>query len=237
MFLPLLSSITEYVLPHRCATCSTLTENSDGLCSKCFSKLNFVTSPYCDICGVSFDFEMDGRFSCGKCILEAPKYNLGRALFQFDNESKKVIHAFKYNDKTIYAKMFAKLLVARYRADVDGADLIVPVPMNRFKRIFRNYNPPQILSKEISKILEVPMVPDLLIKTKWTKPQTALEKIERAQNLRDSLKINKKYNIKGKKILLVDDVRTTGTTANTCSKLLKKAGAIQVDLLTIGAVD
>ncbi len=237
MLLPLLSSITDYALPHRCATCSVLTENSNGLCSKCFSRLNFIASPYCDICGVSFDFEMEERLSCGNCIVEAPKYDLGRALFKFDNESKGVIHAFKYNDQTIYAKMFAKLLLARYRAEVADVDLIVPVPMNRFKRIFRNYNPPQILSKEISKILALPMAPDLLIKTKWTKAQTALSKIERVRNLRNSLKINKKYDIKGKKILLVDDVRTTGTTANTCAKLLKKAGANQVNLLTIAVVD
>jgi len=237
MLSSLLSPITDYVLPHRCVTCSQLTEESNGLCSKCFSRLNFITSPYCDVCGVSFEFEIEGRLVCGSCIVAAPKYDLGRGLFRFDQESKGLIHAFKYNDQTIYAKMFARLLLARYRDDLGDVDLVTPVPMNRFKRMFRNYNPPQILAKEIAKILGRPMVSDILIKTKWTKAQTSLKKLEREKNLQHSLKINKKHNIKGSKILIVDDVRTTGTTANTCSKLLKKAGAIEVKLLTIGVVD
>ena len=133
--------------------------------------------------------------------------------------------------------MFAKLLLARYRNDIDDSDFIVPVPMNRFKRIFRNYNPPQILANELAKNLTCSMVPNILIKTKWTKAQTFLNKKDRAKNLRHSLQINKKYNINGKKILLIDDVKTTGATANMCSKLLKNAGALQVKLLTIGVVD
>ena len=131
--------------------------------------------------------------------------------------------------------MFAKLLLARYEADIEDIDIIVPVPMHRLKRLLRHYNPAQVLAKEISLLLNKKMIADILIKTKWTKPQTTLSKIARKQNLKNSLTVNKKHNIKGAKILLVDDVRTTGTTSNACSNLLKKAGAKNVKLLTIGA--
>lgn len=230
-----LSSITNFILPHRCISCSELTEQGDGLCARCFGKLNFISSPYCKICGFPFEFDMEEKYECGKCISEPPKYDLARSLFNFDPYSKKLIHGFKYNDQTSNAKLFSKLLFSRYKEDFKDIDLIVPVPMNRFKRIFRNYNPPQILGKQLEKLLSRKQVPDLLIKSKWTKPQTRLSQSQRKENLSGSLQINKKYNIKNKVILLVDDVRTTGVTSNTCSSILKRAGAKSVKLITIGA--
>jgi ComF family protein len=230
----LITNITNFVLPHRCASCSELTEQGDGLCAACFSKLNFISAPYCKTCGFPFEFEIEDQFECGKCIVESPKYDLARSLFKFDYNSKKLIHGFKYNDQTSSAKLFSRLLISRYKDDFHDADIVAPVPMNRFKRIFRNYNPPQILGKQIAESLGIMEVPDLLLKTKWTKPQTKLTKALRQKNLHGSLEINTKYNINGKIILLVDDVRTTGTTSNICSAILKKAGAKSVKLLTIG---
>ena len=226
--------ITDFVLPHRCISCSELTEQGDGLCSRCFSKLNFISSPYCKICGFPFEFDMEGQYECGKCISEPPKYELARSLFKFDPYSKKIIHGFKYNDQTSSAKLFAKLLFARYKDDFKDIDLIVPVPMNRFKRVFRNYNPPQLLGKQLSTAFSRNQVPDLLIKSKWTKPQTSLSRKQRKENLVGSLHINKKYDVKKTLNFLADDVRTTGVTSNTCSSILKKAGAKSVKLLTIG---
>lgn len=230
----MLSNFTDFVLPHRCASCSELTDQGDGLCSSCFSKLDFISAPFCKICGFPFEFVMEGQSECGKCIIEPPKYDLARSLFKFDENSKKLIHGFKYNDQTSNAKLFSKLLISRYKDDFTDVDLIAPVPMNRLKRIFRNYNPPQILGKQIAKSLEIVELPDLLIKTKWTKPQTSLSRSQRKKNLSGTLVMNKKYNIKGKVVLLVDDVRTTGETSNTCSAMLKRAGAKEVKLMTIG---
>ena len=107
--------------------------------------------------------------------------------------------------------------------------------MNRIKRIFRQYNPPQILALELSHKLKIKMIPDLLVKTKWTKPQTKLSRVQREKNLSGSIEFNSKNKIKGKNILLVDDVKTTGTTSNHCSYILKKNGANQVILITIGS--
>ena len=86
----LFSGITNFVLPHRCISCSELTEQGDGLCSRCFSKLNFISSPYCKICGFPFEFDMEDQYECGKCISEPPKYELARSLFKFDPYSKKL---------------------------------------------------------------------------------------------------------------------------------------------------
>lgn len=212
-----------------------MTDNNLGICISCFKDLNFISSPYCNICGVPFEFVMQGRLVCGKCIVKPPYYDIARSIFKFDTKCKKLIHGFKYNDKTASARIFANIIIANYKNDIDDIDFIVPIPMNRIKRIFRQYNPPQILAQELSKLLSVEMIPDLLIKTKWTKPQTMLSRVQREQNLACTIIYNVKRNIQGKNILLVDDVKTTGTTSNHCAYILKKYGAKKVILITIGA--
>jgi ComF family protein len=229
----LLTGLIDYILPYRCSLCSELIEKEQGICAPCFTKLNFVTVPYCSCCGFPFEFVIEGQNLCAPCVAKRPSYDLARSLLKFDLESKKLIHAFKYNDRTSHSKIFAKLLIARYKKEIEDVDLVVPVPMHRIKRIFRQYNPAQILAKDIARLLGNPMIPDILIKTRWTKAQTKLTKYEREKNLAGSLAFNVKRTVKGMRILLVDDVRTTGTTCNKCVKLLKNAGASSVKLVTI----
>lgn len=233
MFGRILSAIINYALPFRCSACSELTDQENGVCAKCFQGLDFITAPYCNICGFPFEFVLEGQYSCAKCVASPPKYAISRSLFKFDQQSKRLVHAFKYNDKTTHAKMFAKLIWARYKLDLQDIDIVAPVPMHRWKRVFRNYNPAQILASELAKLLEKPIIPDLLIKTKWTKSQTGLSKIGRSKNLTGSIKLDNKYKIQGKVILLVDDVKTTGTTSDLCTYILKKSGATAVKLVTI----
>lgn len=224
----------DYILPHRCISCRELTRDDEGLCSACFMKLNFIANPYCAKCGTPFDFEIKSKVFCGKCLTNPPEYTLARALLKFDFQSKQLIHNFKYNDATASAKLFAKLLAARYIDDFSDVDIIVPVPMHRIKRIFRHYNPAQILATELGKKLNIKVIQDLLIKVRWTKAQTTLSKKERETNLHGSIKCSADYNLSGKKILLVDDMRTTGATSENCIKALKKCNAAQIKLVTIG---
>lgn len=225
--------IINFILPPRCLSCAEMTISDRDFCANCWKNLNFITKPYCIICGYKFNISILEEMKCGKCLQTKPAYTLARSLIKFDEYSKKIIHAFKYKDKTILAKTFTRLLYNHYHQEFCYADLIVPVPMNRFKRLFRMYNPAFILALEISKIMNITMVPDMLIKTKWTKAQTYLSKNEREKNLSGSLIFNKKYQITDKKILLVDDVFTTGTTINKCSKILKAAGAQEIYVMTI----
>jgi ComF family protein len=233
MLRSLLSHIIDYILPYRCASCSELTDGQNGVCSQCFQKLNFITLPYCNVCGFPFEFAIEEQFFCAKCIALPPKYDLSRSLFKFDQKSKNLVHAFKYSDQTNNAKMFAKLLLARYQKEIQNIDVVVPVPMHKWKRVFRNYNPAQILALELAKFIDKPMIPDVLVKQKWTISQIGLSKSKRSKNLDGSIKLRDRHSVKGKTILLVDDVKTTGATSNLCSQVLKKAGATSVTLVTI----
>ncbi len=225
--------ITDYILPSRCASCAEIIYSNEDFCSNCWKKLHFITKPYCVICGRPFNISILEGMKCGKCLQANHYYDLARSLIKFDEYSKKIIHNFKYKDKTSLAKTFTKLLYNQYQHELHGIDYIIPVPMNRFKRLFRMYNPALILALEISKRIRTSVVPGMLIKTKWTKAQTYLSKNEREKNLAGSIIMNKKYQINGKRILLIDDVLTTGTTINKCAKILKAAGARYVVVMTI----
>ena len=229
----ILEACINFILPHRCIFCAEFLVEDNGLCGKCFSSLNFITRPFCEQCGTPFAFAIEGKMLCGRCIIRPPKYDIARSLWKFDLMSKKLIHRFKYNDYTSYAKFFAQILTSRYQQEIAGHDLIIPVPMNRYKRLFRQYNPPQVLADALSREINIPMLAGGLIKLKWTKAQTYLSKNQRQENLKGSIIVNNKYDFQQQKIILVDDVRTTGSTAEYCARCLKNAGATQVTLLTI----
>lgn len=125
---------------------------------------------------------------CAKCFRHKPCYDMSRSLIKFNEHSKEIIHAFKYQDKTIFSKTFSKLLYRQYHSEFQDIDLIIPVPMNRFKRLFRMYNPALIMAQEISKLLQKkPLSPDVLIKSRWTKSQTFLSKKEREKTYQIAL--------------------------------------------------
>lgn len=210
-----------------------MTYSTEDFCANCWKNFNFISKPYCIVCGRKFDISILHGALCSECLRNKPHYDTSRSLMKFDEYSKRIIHAFKYKDKTVLAKTFAKLFYNQYHHELHDIDWITPVPMNRFKRLFRMYNPALILAQEIGKLLKIKVAPDILIKSKWTKSQTYLSKGAREKNLAGSLILNKKYQIFGKKILLIDDVLTTGTTISKCSKILKNAGVRYLYVMTI----
>lgn len=223
------NSVIDYILPQRCLSCSEILGGNGEFCSDCWKKLEFIARPYCIICGQRFSIKILDNCICGRCYSNKPNYDLARSLFKFNEHSKKIVHQFKYQDKTI----FAKLLYNRYSEDIKDIDLIIPVPMNRFKRLLRMYNPAHILAMEIAKVTDKMLKADILTKSKWTKSQTFLSRKQRKNNIKGSIKFNTKYNIVSKKILLVDDVVTTGVTINKCAKILRQAGAGSVYVMSV----
>ena len=182
---------------------------------------------------MQFEISLSEDMSCGRCIARPPSFDFARSLLKFDKNSKQLIHAFKYHDKIELAKFFSQLLYKTYCNQIGNIDYIIPVPMHRIKRLLRMYNQADLLCKEIAMRAGKLRVPDLLIKTKWTKSQVYLSKRARKENLRNTIKLNPKYDVRDKVILIIDDVVTTGSTLDYCSKLLKNAGAKSVIALTV----
>ncbi|RYE06359.1 MAG: ComF family protein [Rickettsiaceae bacterium] len=231
----MLKYIRDYIFPSTCLSCATPVLDNNKFCSICWYQLDFIAKPYCEICGRKFEISSLEGFTCSRCMQDPPTYDKARFLLKFDVHSKKIIHKFKYQDKLEIADTFANMIYDRYTVDFLNIDLVVPVPMNRFKRLFRMYNQTEILAKKIAKISNKQLYLDLLIKNKWTKSQTFLSKEARKNNIIGTIKINNKYNVKNRNILLIDDVLTTGTTVKYCSSIIRRAGAATIFVLAIAA--
>lgn len=226
------TSIVDYLMPPSCLSCRSLVWGK-GLCSRCWQKCTFILDLHCTKCGRLARYQ---GLLCGICIKEPPEYHQAHSLIDFNASSKRLIHDLKYRDRTDLINFFAKLLYAHYRDFILGVDLIIPVPMHFLRRLIRFYNHANLLALALSVHSNKPIEPFILCKSRFTRTQTTMNKKERKQNLQHSFAILKSDLIKGKNVLLVDDVMTTGSTVNLCAKAIKDAGASSVRVLTIASV-
>lgn len=229
----ILEKAINILFPHRCFSCFEVVEDQDGICASCWQKLTFVTKPICKKCGTQFSISIDEDFLCPACIQDSAHFTCGRHLLKFDEHSKKLIHAFKYHDKTILANFFARLLYNKHQELMQGYDMIIPVPMHRWKRVLRMYNQAELFAKALTGYSSIPTCLDILKKTKFTKSQVSLRRKDRYKNLNNTISISQGGNIRGKNIILVDDVMTTGITLKICANLLKEAGARNILMFSI----
>lgn len=224
-----------------------------------FLELFYPSNFTCDICGKEMDHEtkyhvcedceknyLNNKKICPKCGSEIDeKYNLcyacrdkqvfykmARAPFVYRDHVKDAIHNFKYHNAKYLAVTFGNYMTSVIVRENFEFDLIVPVPLTQKRRKSRGYNQSALLANQISKNLGVPVDEKSLIRTKFSRSQTELQSSERYQNLEDCFEIADSTHIRGKKILLVDDVMITGATVEACSKLLMDAGANVVYVAT-----
>lgn len=229
-----MKKILNYIFPTRCISCKSFVQDNASFCNECWNNFHFIKEPYCSIC--SYQLEKVSNVInqiCLSCMKSRPSFDFARCLLKYDESNKKLIHNLKYYDNTSIAKPFAKMLYSRFSDDIKNIDIVIPIPMHKFKRIRRLYNHAQLIAEEVSKLIGKKARSDILLKIKNTKPQTGLSKENRLKNLSGSFGISDNKHIKNKIILLIDDVMTTGSTAEATSKLLKKEGAKSVILLCI----
>ena len=213
------------------------------LCPSCTSGFFPVESPKCSRCGMVFKSRQGEDHLCGECLDSPKRFQIARSAGIYKYTLMAVIHCFKYKGKTQLARPLGTLLFTAFINlwDKMSIDLIVPVPLHVKKLRMRGFNPSFLLVKEwvgIAKFLNVglPDIPidiNVLERRRWTEPQTGLGRKERLANIKNAFNISNDSKITGKRILLVDDVYTTGATVNECAKVLLKGGAGHVDVLTL----
>jgi ComF family protein len=226
------SYAVDYLMPPRCMGCNCFVFGSSGLCSACWAKASFICDLCCLRCGRLARYQ---GMECALCIKDPPAYDCARSLMDFNDLAKNLIHSFKYQDRIELAKFFCSLLWNAQRNFILSSDTIVFVPMHPLKMAFRFYNQAHLLAECISKLSNLPLNRFGLEKSRFTKSQSAFGRKERMENLKFSFEASKDA-FKGRAVLLVDDVLTTGTTASTCAKVLKEAGALKVCVLTVASV-
>jgi ComF family protein len=163
---------------------------------------------------------------------------MARSSLEYDEVSKPLILSFKFYDRTEYNKVFAKWLKLAGKDIFDaGVDLIIPIPLHYTRLLKRRYNQSALLAKELSKLSGIKTDYGSVVRHKRTKPQVQFSGSARHRNVKDAFSVKRPINIKGKRIILIDDVMTTGSTLSECAKALLSSGALSVDFLTIARVD
>lgn len=231
-----LKSIINWIVPEKCIICSKEVDSSSIFCFDCFSNgIVFIDFPYCKHCGKLLDTSFNEEMLCETCSnKDIDRYfDIGRSLFLYSNNSRNIIMRIKKHAEENIAKICAKLIYSRYKNIINEYDLIIPVPSHISRILKRGFNPATIIAKHISNASKIPLDIKILKRIKKTDYQKNKPKNERQQNVCDAFKVFK--DISGKKILLVDDVLTTGATISECAKTLKKHGAINVGFITISS--
>ncbi len=225
------------LMPARCLNCGAFVEDVNTLCMECWNNIEFIGNPCCSICSFPFEYDMGEGAICAACAAKEPKYTRAVSVFRYNRDSRKLVTRFKYSDKIGAAMTFAGWMERAGRSMLADSDIITPVPLHRMRLLTRHYNQAALLANNIGRISGIRVMPDLLLRVKNNIPQAALSQKERLKNVRGAFTLNKRVAEKdllaGKNIMLVDDVMTTGATIEECSRVLKKAKASKVYVLTL----
>lgn len=229
------------VLPPTCLSCDGIVAPPGGLCAECWRALDWIERPYCARCGTPFDAALalptEDRV-CAACLTGRSPLACTRAVLRYDAASRGLVLGFKHADRTHAAPFFGRWL-ARAGADaLAGADLLVPVPLHWTRLVWRRFNQSALLAQALSRASGVRCLPDLLVRHRRTPMQGALGRRQRQRNVKRAFAVRARLagDVRGARIVLVDDVLTTGATLEECARALRRAGAAEVRALALARV-
>ena len=227
----------DVALPRLCAACRAPVEG-EGLCPACWSKLSFITRPYCERLGIPFVYDPGPGILSMQAIADPPAYRRARAAVRFDEISRALVHALKYGDRLDLAPMMGRWLGQAGRELLADADALVPVPLHWRRRWARRFNQSAVLAAAVSKMSGVPVAANALKRIRPTAQQVGLSRTQRAANVQGAFHVppESKAAVLRRRLVLIDDVLTSGSTAEGCAKALLRAGAANVDVLVFARV-
>jgi ComF family protein len=230
------------VLPPLCLGCGEIVGAPGALCAACWQGFAFIAAPQCACCGDPFAEHLGDAALCVACLARPPKFRRARAALAYDTQSRRLVLPFKHGDRTDIARACGGWMARAGSELLAEADLIAPVPLHWRRLLTRRYNQALLLARALVRAappgVEHRLAPDLLRRHRWTGSQAGLRAKERRSNVRQAFEIHPRWaaELAGKTVLLVDDVLTTGATAEACARVLQRGGARHVDVLTLARV-
>ena len=235
-------SLLQVVYPPTCVSCGVAVDVPHALCASCWSRLRFISRPLCERLGTPFEVDVGGLILSPAAISVPPLFQRARAAVCYDETARQLVSRFKYSDHMELGEALGRLMVQAGSELLNGADMLIPIPLHWTRLWKRRFNQAKVLADVVSKITKadgsLQVRSDVLIRIKATRHQTGLTRRHRAANLRGAFQVPSKALpcVKQKRIVLIDDVLTTGATVNAATRALLKAGAAHVDVLTFARV-
>ncbi|MCB4860827.1 ComF family protein [Sphingobium sp. PNB] len=224
-----LGPLVDYALPPRCPGCGEIVAADDAFCLACWSGMRFLGAPCCARCGLPFDYDRGDGAECGACLADPPPYDSARAVLAYGDVARTVALRLKYGRRIGLARLIARQMARQVPAARDA--VIVPVPLHRWRLWWRGFNQSALIARHLARLTGLPVDNHALLRTRRTRPLRGMSPKTRAKAVRGAFALAPGHMLKGRAVLLIDDVQTSGATAAACARALKRGGAASVHLL------
>lgn len=226
--------LVDLLYPPTCAGCGVQAGTNRTLCASCWASVRFIERPYCEVLGTPFSHDLGPGILSAEAIADPPTFDRLRSVALHHGAIRDMVHALKYRDRTDLALMMAEWMLRASDGTISQCDAILPVPLHRMRLFSRKFNQAAELSRHLARLADKPLLTGTLLRVKRTSQQVGLGLRARKDNVRGAFAIapHHESDIFGKRIVLVDDVYTTGATVSAASRVLRKAGAEDVTVLT-----
>src|SRR6266567_3741454 len=227
----------DIALPTLCVSCREPVDG-EGVCAECWSKLSFIAQPFCPRLGIPFVYDPGPELLSMEAIANPPAYRRARAAVRYDEVARTLVHALKYQDRTDLAPAMGRWMARAGHELLGEADILVPVPLHWRRGWSRRYNQSGALARAIEKQSRVPVASNALRRVRPTQQQIGLSRSQRASNVQGAFKVaaERIADIQGRRVVLIDDVLTSGATVDACARALLRAKAASVDVLIFARV-
>lgn len=234
-----LRRLFDFAVPPQCLLCDTLVDRNGGCCASCWSRLRFITRPYCEVMGTPFPHDGGEGFVSAEAIAHPPPFRRLRAAMVYDEPARRLVSALKYSDRTEFAPWMAGWMRVAGRELIAEKPLIVPVPLHRSRLLQRRFNQSAELGRHIAAATNCPFEPGLVIRHRRTGQQVGLNQRQRERNVQGAFRVPpaRQGSLAGRKVLVVDDVYTSGATVKAVCRALKRGGAAAIDVLVFAKVE
>jgi ComF family protein len=233
-----MEAATRLVYPPVCVACQHATAEPHALCADCWAGIGFISRPCCERLGTPFSVDIGGQLLSPQAIADPPVFARARAVARYDDTARALVHRLKYGDRTELALALARMMALAGRDLIADCDVVTPVPLHWTRGWRRRFNQSALLARQIGRITGKPVALEAVMRVRRTATQVGLSREERRENLRSAFRPGPAATreIEGRRVLLIDDVLTSGATANAVSRALLKSGASAVDVLTFARV-